>query len=128
MTTIKKSMYERTYPNQLEQAKATVSLLLRTPIQDRDFLIGIQTLEDIIDMAQNPGASGDGSINEETWGKLSAFLKACRTINIEICQTSRWLGGIKKPLAIRVGTCPVCSEPQFQTPSGPSCKNGHGGA
>jgi len=82
------SMYGRVDPSrklldllsQHEQAKATVNLLLRTPIQDRDFLIGIRSLERILAMAQNPEASGDNSITKDAWEKLSAFLKICRTI------------------------------------------------
>ena len=27
-----------------------------------------------------------------------------------------------------LGTCSVCGKPQFETPSGPCCENGHGGA
>lgn len=27
-----------------------------------------------------------------------------------------------------VGTCSVCGKPQFRTPSGPACREGHGGA
>jgi len=72
-------------PTQYEQAKATVGLLLRAPIQDREFLIGIWTLERILAMAQNPEASGDDSITKDAWEKLSAFLKTCRTINEQGC-------------------------------------------
>lgn len=139
-TTIKKIEANYMYSvNQLEQAKSMVNMLLRVPIQDRDFLLGIRTLQRILDMAQNrpPQGKADGSINEDKWNKLSVFLKACRTINAEGCQLYQLLEGIKGPLAITapegwsdesVGTCPVCNEPQFETPSGPCCKNGHGGA
>lgn len=34
----------------------------------------------------------------------------------------------KEPVGAVIGTCGVCLEDQFHTPSGPVCKNGHGGA
>jgi hypothetical protein len=75
-------------PTQHEQAKATVGLLLRAPIQDREFLIGIRTLERIINTAKT---SNDDSITQDTWEKLSAFLDACRTINIRGCHVDEAL-------------------------------------
>lgn len=129
------SMYGRVSPNnntptQSEQAKAAVNLLLRVPVQDPDFLIGIETLQHIIDTAQNqpPQGAADGSINEYAWIKLSSFLKSCKLTYVLGCQACQHLEGIKGPLPMQTGViCPLCDEPQFQTPSGPTCKNGHGG-
>lgn len=33
-----------------------------------------------------------------------------------------------RPRALTVTFCSICREPQFNTPAGITCKNGHGGA
>lgn len=117
-------------PTQLAQAKATVNLLHRVPIQDADFLIGIETLERIIDTAQNqpPNGAADGSIDEKMWEMLSNFLRTCKDTRKQGFWLYRQLEEIGEPLAMQTGLdCPICNSPQFQTPSGPTCKNGHGG-
>ena len=34
----------------------------------------------------------------------------------------------RRAVAVAVSRCSVCEEPQYETPSGLTCQNGHGGA
>lgn len=79
------SMYgkiNRQRPTDLEQAEAAIDMILRTPLQHRDFIVSIRALQNILDCAQNQPTT-DGSIDEKTWNMLSRFLKACLVINEE---------------------------------------------
>jgi hypothetical protein len=129
--TIKKIQTSSTYgrtntTTQYEQAKTTFNLLLQIPIQNQEFLIHITTLQHILDISQNgpPLGQGDNSINETMWNKLSNFLKTCQNIISQRYYIDELFRLNPNPITL---FCPICDEPQFQTPSGPTCKNGHGG-
>ena len=86
---------------------------------------------------------GKGSMEQRMEDEIADVVAACRFVikqhrldslaikkrtETKLALYEKWHADPTDSLASTAELCSVCGEPQFDTPSGPVCKNGHGGA